>query len=262
MKHVLLAFIRPCHGHRDETLPACHRPCHPRHLRYRQVSQAVFAIFSRYTPLIEGLSLDEAFLDVTGSVALFGSAAHIARSIVQAIAQELQLSASAGIAPCKFVAKIASDLHKPRGFLTVKAVDVPAFLAPLPIERIWGVGQVAAAKLHRCGYHTMGQLAQASPTALHALLGEWGQHLQRLCQGHDQRDVVAETPRKSISHECTFTRDITHLDDVLPILLDHTLKVARDCMPLQLCARTVSVKLKYANWQQRTRRITLVQPLG
>jgi DNA polymerase-4 len=132
----------------------------PRMGRYAEVSGRVFDVFRRYTPLVEGLSLDEAFLDVTASRSLFGDGAAIARRIKDEIRAELSLTASAGVARSKFVAKIASDLEKPDGLVVVPD-DVAAFLAPMPIERMWGVGQKTAPRMRALGFHTMGDLANA-----------------------------------------------------------------------------------------------------
>ncbi|MEO8878194.1 MAG: DNA polymerase IV, partial [Polyangiaceae bacterium] len=132
----------------------------PRMGRYSEISSAVFSIFHRFTPLVEGLSIDEAFLDVGASKSLFGDGETIARTIKKAIRDELDLPASAGVAPNKFIAKIASDLGKPDGLLVVKQEDVVKFLAPLPIERMWGVGPKTAPKIHALGLHTFGDIAR------------------------------------------------------------------------------------------------------
>src|SRR6185437_6837526 len=159
----------------------------PRHDRYADVSADVFAIFRRYTPLVEGLSVDEAFLDVTASGALFGDGEAIARRIKREIRDEVGLTASAGVAPCKFAAKIASDLDKPDGLVIVPD-DVAAFLAPLPVERMWGVGPKTAPRLRDAGYATIGDLAAAEPSALATILGEAGAaHVGPLARGVDAR---------------------------------------------------------------------------
>ena len=133
----------------------------PRMDRYARASEGAFAIFRRYTPLVEPLSLDEAFLDVTASRALFGEGAAIAAAIRADVRRELGLTASAGVAPCKFAAKVASDMSKPDGLLVVDPGGVAAFLAPLPVERMWGVGPKTAPKIRARGFHTLGDLARA-----------------------------------------------------------------------------------------------------
>src|SRR5690242_4042988 len=147
----------------------------PRMDRYAEVSSDVFGVMRTFTPLVEGLSLDETFLDVTASQSLFGGdGAVIARKIKDAIFDRTRLRASAGVAPCKFVAKIASDIGKPDGLCVVRAAEVADFLAPLPIERMWGIGVKTAPKVHALGFHTMGDLARADARKLEHLLGAWG----------------------------------------------------------------------------------------
>jgi DNA polymerase IV len=161
-----------------------------RHGRYVDVSAQVFAVFHRFTPLVEGLSVDEAFLDVTRSRSLFGGGEVIARRIKDLIRDELSLTASAGVAPVKFAAKIASDLRKPDGLVVVPQ-EVAVFLAPLPLERMWGVGPKAAARLREAGLATIGDLAAASQPRLAALLGDaLAAHVRGLAQGEDPRPVV------------------------------------------------------------------------
>ncbi len=143
----------------------------PQRGRYEEVSSVVFEIFNRYTPLVEGLSIDEAFLDVTGSRSLFGDGEAIARAIKTDVLSETGLTCSAGVASCKFAAKIASDMNKPNG-LTIVGDDVAAFLAPLPIERMWSIGPKTAPTLHMLGYNTLGDLAKASPAVLQRAIGD------------------------------------------------------------------------------------------
>jgi DNA polymerase IV len=232
----------------------------PRHARYAELSAQVFAIFERYTPLIEGLSLDEAFLDVSASAALFGGAVRIAQCIKQAVHDELELTASIGIAPCKFVAKIASELGKPDGLLVVPD-DVPGFLAPLPIERMWGVGPKAAVRLHEDGFCTIGDLAQTSEERLRALLGSWGTQVQQLARGIDPRDVVPDRDPHSIGSEQTFERDLRRTADLERQLLKHAQEVARRLTRRKLYARVVRIKVKYADFSLRTRQRKLREPV-
>src|SRR5579883_26373 len=181
----------------------------PRHEAYARASERAFAIFRRYTPLVEPLSLDEAFLDVTASRALFGDGGSIGRAIKRDVAAELGLTASAGVAPCKFVAKVASDLSKPDGLLVVAPADVEAFLAPLAVERMWGVGPKTAPALRALGYRTLGDLARAGADALEGVLGAWGVEVTRLARGLDERDVVADGVARSIGAEQTYEQDLT-----------------------------------------------------
>ena len=232
----------------------------PRHAHYRAVSAQVFALFARYTPHIEPLSLDEAFMDVTHSRSLFGDGTQVARRILADLQDELQLSASAGVAPCKFVAKIASDLRKPAGLVCVLAQDVVQFLAPLKIEKIWGVGKVAAARLHAAGLHTMGQVAAQSDATLAAHLGKLGPHIGALSRGHDPRAVICDAPSKSISAEQTFAEDIADRSLLQPFLLAQALKVAARLRAGALWAKCVHVKIKYADFRSETRQESLQEP--
>ena len=229
----------------------------PHMSRYVEVSAQVFAIFRRYTPLVEPLSLDEAFLDVTGSVALFGDGPTIATAIKRDIRAELELTASAGVAPCKFAAKIASDLRKPDGLVVVADGEIAAFLAPLPVERMWGIGPKTAPKMHSMGYRTIGDLARADEAALERLLGSWGTEVGRLARGEDARDVIPDGQAKSIGAEETYEEDLVGAEQIAPTLLDHAGRIARRLVRAHLSAHTVTVKVKYADFTLRTRRATL-----
>jgi DNA polymerase-4 len=234
----------------------------PRMARYAEVSAEVFAIFRRYTPLVEGLSLDEAFLDVTASRSLFGEGAAIARQIKDRVKVELGLTASAGVAPCKFVAKVASDLEKPDGLVVVEEGEARAFLAPLPIERMWGVGPKSSPKLRAMGFHTLGHLAEAEPSTLEALLGSWGAHVRALARGEDDRAVDPERDAKSIGAEQTYETDLYTREALETTLLDHAARVAQRLHREELSARTVTVKLKYADFTLRSRSQTLPEPIA
>lgn len=227
----------------------------PRRERYVEVSDRVFDVFHRYTPLVEGLSIDEAFLDVTESRSLFGDGVAIARRIKADVKEETGLTASAGVAPCKFAAKIASDLDKPDG-LTVVADDVAAFLAPLPVEKMWGVGPKTAPTLRRLGYATIGDLAGARGDALERVLGAWGADVARLARGDDPRAVVPDREAKSIGAECTYDEDLVTREAIARTLLAHASRVAERLTAEGLAAGAVVVKLKYADFTLLTRRTT------
>lgn len=228
----------------------------PRHERYAEVSAQVFAIFERYTPLVEGLSLDEAFLDVTASHALLGPAEQIARRIKGEIRQELGLVASIGIAQCKFAAKIASDFGKPDG-LTIVPDEVAGFLAPLPVERMWGIGPKAAVRVRARGLCTIGELARADERVLTALLGSWGAEVRRLALGIDAREVVPDRAARSIGSEETYERDLHRTADMERALLKHSQDVARRLTHERLSARVVRIKVKYADFSLCTRQRSL-----
>jgi len=234
----------------------------PRHERYAEVSRSVFAIFERYTPLVEGLSVDEAFLDVTESRSLFGDGETIARAIKGDIKAELGLTASAGVAPSKFVAKIASDLRKPDGLVVVPDGGVAAFLAPLPIERMWGVGPKTAPRLHALGLRTFGDLVATDPRALDSMLGSWGRHVRELALGVDPREVEPDRAAKSVGHEETYEEDLVTAADIERTLLRHASRVAQRLLEAGLAGNVVVVKLKYADFTLRTRRITLPEPVS
>ncbi len=227
--------------------------------RYEEVSSQVFEIFNRYTPLVEGLSLDEAFLDVTGSRSLFGDGETIARAIRKDVFDVTGLTCSAGVASSKFAAKIASDVNKPDG-LTVVGPDVAAFLAPLPLERMWGIGPKTAPTLRRLGYSTLGDLARADPAALERVLGGWGAEVRELARGIDVREVEPDRDAKSIGAECTHEEDLTTKEAIGRSLLAHAARVAERLTEGGLTAGAIVVKLKYADFTLLTRRKTLREP--
>lgn len=231
----------------------------PEHGRYGEVSATVFEIFHRYTPLVEPLSIDEAFLDVTGSQGLFGDGEAIAQKIRADVRQEVGLAASAGVAPCKFAAKVASDMAKPDGLFVV-GEDVRAFLAPLPIERMWGVGPKTAPLLRRHGFATLGDLAAASPELLERVMGSHGPRAAALARGEDVREVEPGREARSIGAECTHEEDLTDEGAIARALLVHAAKVAERLTEAGLYARGVTVKLKYADFTLLTRQTLLPEP--
>jgi DNA polymerase-4 len=231
----------------------------PRMEHYAQVSRQIRGIFERYTPLVEPLSLDEAFLDVGGSEALFGPAPRIGRAIKDQIMQELGLVASVGVAPNKFLAKIASDLNKPDGFLVVDPGGVQEFLDPLPVGRLWGVGRVANSVLERLGIRTIRELRLQPVDVLRSHFGQAGDHLFELAHGRDDRAVVPDREAKSISHETTFATDIDDMETLRAWLLELTEQVARRLRRHNLRGRTVQLKVRYADFSTITRSQTLPQ---
>jgi DNA polymerase IV len=233
----------------------------PRHDRYAQASDEALTILRRFTPLVEPLSLDEAFLDVTASRGLFGDGRTIARAIKADVRREIGLTVSAGVAPCKFVAKVASDVGKPDGLLVVEPDDVAAFLGPLPVERMWGIGPKTAPKMRALGYATIGDLARAGEVVLERVLGAWGVDVARLARGSDDRNVVANGLARSIGAEVTYEEDLVGADAIARTLLGHSGRVARRLLRAGLSARTVAVKIKYSDFTLRTRRATLPEPV-
>ncbi len=231
-----------------------------RHRYYAEVSQQLRAIFRRYTPLVEPLSLDEAFLDVTDSRTLFGSASAIGRMIKRDVAAELHLTASVGVAPNKFLAKIASDLDKPDGLVVVDPNAVQAFLDPLPVTRLWGVGAVAARRLREHGVATIAELRVRPQSWLQEMFGQHGQHLWGLAHGIDDRPVRPESEAKSISHETTFEVDITDFETLRAWLLELTEQVGVRLRRHGLRGRTVHLKIRFADFRTMTRAQTMPEP--
>ena len=226
----------------------------------RTTSARVFDILASVTPLYEPLSLDEAFLDVTASVALFGSPSKIAETLRQRIATEVGLPASAGIADVKLVAKIASDLAKPNGQLEVPPGESAAFLAPLPVTRLWGVGPKTARALATVGLTTVGELAAADPAYLERRLGPGGRDLWEQAHAIDPRPVVPDREAKSIGAEDTFDEDLTDVEALRPHVHAQALRVGHRLRRAGMLARTVQLKLKRSDFTLVTRRATLDQP--
>jgi DNA polymerase-4 len=229
--------------------------------KYEEASREVFDVFRRYTPLVEGLSIDEAFLDVSASRTLFGDGETIARKIKDDVRRETKLAASAGVATCKFVAKVASDLRKPDGLVVVPAETVREFLAPLPIERMWGVGPKTAPLLRALGYATLGDLAAARAHDLERHLGVWGEQVRLLARGEDTRAVEPYGAAKTIGSEETFEHDLTTRDEVSRALLDQSARVAQRLVVEGHSTSTVVVKVKYADFTLRTRQVPLGEPV-
>ena len=224
--------------------------------KYSAVSDEVFAVFHEFTPEVEGLSLDEAFLDVTRSQKLLGDAVEQAREIKSRIRQRTRLTASVGVAEVKFAAKIASDLCKPDGLLVVPRGQVRDFLAPLPASRLWGVGPRTDEQLQRLGLRRIGDVARADRSYLEAQLGSLGPWLHDLARGIDDREVEADAAAKSIGAEETFDDDLEG-EDLLPFLHEQSLRVAARLRRAGLKARSVHLKVKFADFRIATRQETL-----
>lgn len=230
----------------------------PRFARYIEVSGQVRAIMDTFTPLVEPLSLDEAFLDVTGSVALLGEPTVMAQDIRRRVKANTGVTCSVGVAPNKFLAKLASDMNKPDG-MTILGPDQPrvqAQIDPLNIERMWGVGPKTAPKLHARGWRTFQDLRRAGLEQLRAALGDFGEHCWQLSQGLDDRVVHAERDSKSIGHEETFHDDIADPEELRSILLAHIEHVARRLRKNGLVCRTLSLKLRRPDFSTLSRSTT------
>lgn len=235
----------------------------PRHQHYSQVSREIRAVFLEYTELVEPLALDECYLDLTEFCQREGrTMAEVARAIKAEIRQRVQLTASAGAAPCKFVAKVASDLRKPDGLVVVSPRQVRGFLAPLPVERLWGVGPVTARRFHELGLSTMHQVATCEPAFLESRFGRAGHEFWLLAQGIDERPVDPHRDTKSVSAERTFVADQATLEPVLATLAAQAAEVSERLRAHRWSARTVVLKLRYDDFSTVTRSLTPGRPVA
>jgi DNA polymerase-4 len=232
----------------------------PRGARYRDVSRQVFDILHTFTPLVEPLSIDEAFLDVTGSIRLLGSPCEIALAIKRTIRETTGVTASIGVAPNKFLAKLASDMDKPDGLTVLEASNLDDVLPGLPISRMWGVGPVTEQKLRRLGIRTFGDLADMPAATLAAFVGPHAESMRRLARGRDDRSVTPDHDAKSISHEQTFGADLADPDAVRRVLMGQAEQVAARLRRHHLAARTITVKIRYGDFETITRSTTLPRP--
>ena len=228
--------------------------------RYQQASREVMAVLRRFTPLVEPISIDEAFLDVTGSRPLFGDGPTIAANIKSAIRDEVGLTASVGVARTKLVAKIASDLRKPDGLVVVPPGDEASFLAPLPIGRLWGVGERTAAALTEYGVRTIGDLAALSSDLLVRRFGKHGGSLASRAKGVDDDPVHDGDPAKSVGHEHTFDTDTSDREIIERTLLAMSDGVAGRLRSAGVRASTVAVKIRDSSFRTITRQRTLSEP--
>jgi DNA polymerase-4 len=233
----------------------------PTFAKYHEASEAMFAVLHDVSPLVEPLSIDEAFVDVTGTERLLGPADDVARGIKRRIRETLRVTASVGVAPNKFVAKIASDLNKPDGLTIVEPERVHAVLDPLPIERMWGVGPATATRFHALGVTTIGALRAWTHERLVREFGEASaEHFFHLARGDDDREVVPDSQAKSIGHEQTFDVDVESPEDVRVVLLAQVEAVGRRVRRHAVRARGVTVKIRYGDFETITRASTLPEP--
>ena len=221
--------------------------------KYAGASRQIMGILGDFSPLVEPVSVDEAFVDLTGTASLFGPAPEAVREIKRRIRAETGLTASAGLAANKFIAKVASDLRKPDGLVIVEAGREAEFLAPLPIERLWGVGKATAKDLAALGIATIGQLQRLSRATLVARLGDHGAGLHDLAFGRDDRPVEPWTPPKSMGAETTFERDTTDRARLDTTLRGQAERVARELRAERLAAARVTLKLRFADFRTLTR---------
>lgn len=233
----------------------------PRMSHYQAVSREIFTVFREVTPIVEGLSLDEAFLDVTSSVRLFGDPVSIAKDVKARIFDRTQLTASVGVAWNKLVAKIASDMEKPDGLVVITPDNCHAKLDPLPVSVIPGIGPETLAKLHAVGIRTVGQLRSADERTIQPIFGRYTQKTRARAGGIDDRPVVSGRAEKSISAEQTFDRDLVALPDMEKALLRLTERASQRLRKAGLVAGTVQVKIRQADFSTVTRQ-RAVRPPG
>ena len=232
----------------------------PRFEAYREASDAVMDMLDEVSPLVEPLSIDEAFVDLTGTERLLGPAETVARRLRHQIRTELRLTASCGVAPNKFLAKFASDLRKPDGMTVVRRGEEAALLDPFPVERLWGVGPKSGEQLRKLGIATIGALRRYGDEALAAALGPGALHWAALSRGEDDRPVVPDHDAKSLGQEQTFEEDLDDAAEVRAILLAQTEEVGRRVRRHRMSARGVSLKIRYGNFETITRQTTLDAP--
>lgn len=233
-------------------------PCN--HGKYSQVSAELNHIFAEFSPMVEPLSLDEAFLDVSGMEQLYADPKQIACCIKKRIKEQLGLTASAGVASNKFLAKLASDLQKPDGLVVIRPGEEQAILRELPITRMWGVGEATEQILKKMGIYTIGQLAKADVVRLAQHCGQVAYAIHRLAHGQDDRLVTPEMEPKSIGNEVTFPIDIKTLSQIETELLALSEKVGRRLRQHGYSGRTITVKIRFASFKTITRSKTLLEP--
>ena len=228
--------------------------------RYRELSHRLRDILQFYSPAVEPISIDEAFVDLTGTDRLLGPAEKVAAEMKQRVKRELQLTASVGLAPNKFLAKLASDLQKPDGLTIIRPDNIDAVLLLLPVTRIWGVGAKTAKSLERAGIRTIADIRNAGLKWLSERFGESGEHYYRLSLGQDHREVKTDRDAKSIGHEETFGVNLVHLDEVMGVLLGQVEQVAARVRAQGRRTGSISLKIRFGNFQTITRAVTLSEP--
>ncbi len=234
----------------------------PRFARYKELSDKMFEILHELSPNVEPLSIDEAFVDLTGTERLHGEPEILGKRVKRRILQETGLVASIGIAPNKFLAKLASDFDKPDGFVVIPEDGVKEFLGPLPISRLWGVGPKAEKSLHKFGIKTVGELARYSPEALEKEFGEHGRALWQLAQGIDDRPVCPESERKGISKEYTFDEDERDSERKIATFRRLADRLSARMRKESISGRTITVKIRHSDFTTITRGQTLSAPIN
>ncbi len=232
----------------------------PRMGRYKEVSKKVMALLKEFSPLVEPVSIDEAYMDITGCQRLFGQPQEIACEIKRKIHDGVHLTCSVGVAPNKFMAKIASDLEKPDGLTVILPDQVPQFIQSLDIKKVPGVGKKMVRQLELLGIRTLGDVAQIPEKSLHKHLGKFGQRLRALSSGNDKSPVTPHAPHKSISSERTLAADTRDIKLLKRYLLSQSAEVARQLRQAGVRAKTIVIKIKNADFKTVTRRTTIAIP--
>ena len=232
----------------------------PRMKRYREVSEQVFEIFGQFTDLVEGLSLDEAFLDVTGSIGLFGSAEEMAREIKNRIRLRTGLTASVGVSHNKLLAKLASEMNKPDGLVVIRPGEITTILDPMPVRRLHGIGAKTAFRLEQQGIHTLGQLRRAPESVLWPLFRRETREMRERAAGIDDRPVVSDAPEKQISSEETFDVDIRGHEELRQRLAQLADRTAERLRSRQLKAGMISIKVRRRDFETYTRQKSFSPP--
>lgn len=250
-----------CHSAQPMSQALRHCPqalvCPPRFERYSELSADFFSVLGTFSPLVESLSIDEGFVDLSGSTRLLGKPAQLPPKIMRAVLDKTGLSASVGLAPNKFLAKMASEVNKPRGFHIIEPGQERSFLKDLKVSRLWGVGKKTEAQLHRLGLFKIGDIAEQKEQDLTRALGSLGLHLHRLSRGKDLRKVEPRTERKQIGIERTFDQNIRGIDAVQSRLLSYAEELADRLVRKDLRAQKVQIKLRRPDFETITRQQTL-----
>ena len=228
--------------------------------RYQEASEQMFAILDEFSPVIEPISIDEAFLDLTGTERLLGQPEAVARRLKDRIQADLDLTASAGVSFNKFLAKLASDMDKPDGLTIIRPEDVDRILPPLPVTKLFGIGKATAARLVKIGIRTVSDLRQKPVEWLQKHLGSEAQWYATLARGIDDRPVTPDREAKSIGHEQTFEVDVAEPDDIRRVLFDQVEQVARRLRKHGLTARGVALKIRFGDFETISRSTTLTSP--
>jgi DNA polymerase-4 len=232
----------------------------PRISRYREISANVMSLLKRYSPLVEVVSIDEAYLDITGCSRTLGPVETTAAIIKDGIRRETELTCSVGAAPVRFLAKIASDMNKPDGLTIIQAADVPGFIQQLPIEKVPGVGSFCRRQLAAIGIRCLGDVNSYPAEMLERRLGKFGAKLILLAKGIDKTPVSPVHDPKSVSTELTLEQDTQDVFELKKILLSQSEKIARELRKMHLKSRTITLKIKHADFSLVTRRVTLPTP--